>query len=136
TRPAAPASRPGRGRRSPLARPARGRVAAGVRSRLAAGVRSRLAAEVRDALGGDAAEQQRQQPDGAGPAGLVAGPDPGAVVAVEVLVEQDQVAPVRVVAQDRLSTVYRPVPVGVGAEAADEPVADFAGHLVKVAPAA
>ena len=38
--------------------------------------------------------QQEQQRHGAGPAGLVAGADAGAVVAVEVLVEQQQVAPV------------------------------------------
>ena len=35
--------------------------------------------------------------DEAGPPGLVAGAEAGAVVAVEVLVEQDQVAPVRIV---------------------------------------
>src|SRR6478609_2008426 len=38
-------------------------------------------------------DQGRRQP---GPSGLVTGADAGAVVAVEVLVEEDQVAPVRV----------------------------------------
>src|SRR5262245_39671381 len=31
-----------------------------------------------------------------GPSGLVAGPEPGAIVAVEILVEQDMIAPVRI----------------------------------------
>ena len=49
-------------------------------------------------LGGPgAAEQLDEAGDGAGPPGLVAGPYPRPVVAVEVLVEQQQVAPVRVV---------------------------------------
>ena len=38
----------------------------------------------------------QQLGDQAGPAGLMAGAEPGAVVAVEVFVEQDQVAPVRI----------------------------------------
>jgi len=48
-------------------------------------------------LGGDPAEELDQPGDEAGPAGLVAGADPGAVVAVEVLVEQDVVSPVGIV---------------------------------------
>ena len=47
----------------------------------------------------------------AGPARLVARPDPGAVVAVEVLVEQDQVAPVRVGLELLHRPVDRPLPV-------------------------
>src|SRR5262245_11288344 len=39
-------------------------------------------------------ENTRDQP---GPSGLVARPDPGTVVAVEVLIEEDEVAPVRIV---------------------------------------
>src|SRR5208337_2044691 len=57
-------------------------------------------------LGADAAEQQRKQSRGPGPAGLVTGADAGSVVAVEVLIEQHQVAPVRVGLQDRLPTMH------------------------------
>ena len=42
-------------------------------------------------------EQVHEPGDDAGPAGLVAGAEAGAVVAVEVLVEQQAVAPVRIV---------------------------------------
>src|SRR5205809_176124 len=69
----------------------------------------------------------------AGPAGLVAGADPRAVVAVEVLVEQDEFAPVRIVLQDRLPAVNRAVPVGVAQERAEEAGAELLGHLVQVA---
>ena len=52
----------------------------------------------------------------AGPAGLVAGPEPGPVVAVEVLVEQDEVPPVRVVLEllgrRRRPAAGRPCPAG------------------------
>ena len=42
-------------------------------------------------------EEVHHPRDDAGPAGLMAGAEPGAVVAVEVLVEQDEIAPVRIV---------------------------------------
>src|ERR1700721_2125753 len=50
----------------------------------------------------------------------VAGADPGAVVAVVVLVEQHQIAPVRVGLQHLLAAVDRPVPGRVAAEGADQ----------------
>src|SRR5262249_60394140 len=46
-----------------------------------------------------------------GPAGLMARADPGAVVAVEVLVEEHEVAPVRVVLEFLGTAVDRPPPV-------------------------
>ena len=47
-------------------------------------------------LGIEPSEQVEEQGNQPGPARLMAGAEPRAVVAVEVLVEQDQIAPVRV----------------------------------------
>ena len=47
----------------------------------------------------------REHADQAGPAGLVARAEAGAVVAVEVLVEEQQVAPVRVLLEQPLAAV-------------------------------
>src|SRR5262245_31808352 len=61
--------------------------------------------------------EYRQRPrDNAGPAGLVAGAEAGAVVAVEVLVEEDVVAPVRVVLELLGAAVDRPTAAGVAPE--------------------
>src|SRR5262249_51445352 len=68
----------------------------------------------------------------AGPPGLVAGAEAGAVVAVEVLVEQQQVAPVRVGPERGLRTVDRPATGLVGEEGAGEPSGEVTGHLVEV----
>jgi hypothetical protein len=48
------------------------------------------------------------------PARLMAGADAGAVVAVEVLVERDEAAPVRVALEDLRSAVDRAAPVRSG----------------------
>src|SRR5436309_9342780 len=53
-------------------------------------------AELQRALGIDGGEEMHDAGHDSGPARLVAGAEAGAVVAVEVLVEQDAVAPVRV----------------------------------------
>ena len=55
-----------------------------------------------------------------GPARLVAGPDAAAVVPVEVLVEEHQVAPVRVGLELLGSAVHRPAAVGIAQEDAGE----------------
>src|SRR5262245_19738723 len=49
--------------------------------------------------------------DQAGPAGLMAGANAPAVVAVEILVEQDQVAPVRIALEPLVLAVHRTPPV-------------------------
>ena len=75
------------------------------------------------------AEEVDEPGDGTGPAGLVARAEPGAVVAVEVLVEEDQVTPVRILLERRASAVDRPSPVGVREEDADEAARDLLRHL-------
>src|SRR6266540_6872214 len=58
--------------------------------------------------------------DQAGPAGLVAGADAGPAVAVEVLVEQDQVAPVGIALEQLEGAVDRPASVTAAQEDAGE----------------
>src|SRR5580704_17415997 len=79
----------------------------------------------------EAAEEERKQGHGTCPAGLVTGADSGAVVAAEVLMEQHQVAPVRIGLQDRQPAVYGTMAVGIPEERAGEPVTDLPGHLVQ-----
>ena len=61
--------------------------------------------------------------DQAGPAGLVRRAQPGAVVAVEVLVEHQVVLPRRVVLQALDPAEARPPPVGADQEDRDQPLA-------------
>src|SRR5262245_44020124 len=68
----------------------------------------------------------------AGPAGLVAGAEPGAVVAVEILIEQNVIAPVRVGLELLRAAVHRPPPVLVAQEHPAEPLADLFGDLVEI----
>jgi len=75
---------------------------------------------------GQALDQPGHQ---AGPPGLVGSTEPGAVVAVEVLVEQDEVAPVRVVLEHPGPAVDRAVPVTVAQEGPDEPAGQFLRHF-------
>ena len=48
-----------------------------------------------------------------GPTRLVTGADAGAVIAVEIFVEQDQITPMRIVLKRLRTTVDRPAAVGV-----------------------
>ena len=75
----------------------------------------------------------------AGPSGLVAGPNARAIVAMEVLIEEYQVAPVWIGLELLRAAVDRPAPRGlaIGAaalaaqEGADDPPADLAGDLAE-----
>src|SRR5580765_1299576 len=64
-----------------------------------------------------------------GPAGLVAGSQPGAIVPVEVFVEQNVVLPVRIVLELLSSAVYRPSAVGIAEENARQPASKLFSHL-------
>src|SRR5687768_4110529 len=71
-------------------------------------------------------DQVRHQ---SGPAGLVVRAETGAVVAVEIFVEQQQVAPVLVVLELLRAAVDRTRAVLAAGEQADHPVGHVAPHL-------
>ena len=74
-------------------------------------------------------EEQRDEP---GPAGLVARAETGAVVAVEVLVEQQQVAPVRIGLEQLGAPEHGAPPALVAQEGRGQAPADLVGHLEQV----
>src|SRR5690349_7649419 len=80
-------------------------------------------------LGVEEAEELDKLGDGAGPAGLVAGADAGAVVAVEVLIEQDVVAPVGIVLELLGVAVNGSAAVCIAGEGPDKPVGDLLADL-------
>src|SRR5262245_42521619 len=77
-------------------------------------------------------EELRHQP---GPARLVAGADPGAVVPLEVLVEEDVVPPVGVRLEDLRPAVDRPPPIGPAQEGTGEPPGELGGDVPQGHPA-
>src|SRR5215467_9021595 len=72
-----------------------------------------LLANVEQLLGGGGREQVHGARDDPGPSGLMARPEAGTVVAVEVLVEEDEVAPVRILLEFARSAVDGPPAVRV-----------------------
>src|SRR6185503_11783733 len=66
-----------------------------------------------------------------GPAGLVGGAQPATVVAVEVLVERDEVAPPLVALEQVAVAVYRAVPVLVEQEQVHHPLRQVVGDLAE-----
>src|SRR5688572_17141374 len=77
-----------------------------------------------------------QAGDEAGPPGLMAGADAGAVVAVEVFVEQHVIAPVRIRLELFGPAVDRPAAMLVAAERAAQAQPDLDDHLTEVHHAA
>src|SRR5205814_2401266 len=72
----------------------------------------------------------QQGGDERGPARLMAGPQPTARVAVEVLIEEDVVAPVRVVHIAREGAVAGPRSVPMRDEQGAEPLRQLDGHAL------
>src|SRR5262245_29233767 len=68
-------------------------------------------AQFEELLGRAGGEHMHAPGDGPRPAGLMARAEAGAVVAVEVLVEQDEIAPVRILLELRAPSVDRPPPI-------------------------
>src|SRR6266540_2250896 len=62
------------------------------------------------------------------PPRLVIGAQAGTVVAVEVLVEQQAIAPQRIVLELRGAAVNRPPAIGAASEEANHPIGDLARH--------
>src|SRR5262245_11153598 len=91
-------------------------------------------AEVEVLLGRARGEQLHGSGDDAGPAGLVTRAEPRSVVAVEVLVEEDEISPVRILPELLGAAVHRPPALRVSQEDARESTGDFFGNLVQVHP--
>src|SRR5262249_27480022 len=77
-------------------------------------------------------KQMHDSRDDTGPAGLMARAEPGPVVPVEGLVEQDQISPVRVLLELPRAPVHGPVPVLAPQEDAAQPTPDLLGDLVQI----
>src|SRR5947208_15878670 len=88
-------------------------------------------AKLESLLGGGGREQVHGTRDDARPSGLVARAEPRAVVAVEVFVEQDEIAPVRVLLEPAGAAVHRPAPIHVTQEDVAQTVRDFLGDLIE-----
>src|SRR5687767_4180831 len=67
--------------------------------------------------------------DDAGPPGLVARAEAGAVVAVEILIERNAIAPVRVLLELFRAAEHRPPPRRIAQEDALQAIGDLGGHL-------
>src|SRR5437660_73416 len=70
--------------------------------------------------------------DESSPAGLVAGTEAGAVIAMEVLIKQDEITPVRVVLKLPGSAIDRTPALLIAQEDAGQPPRDFLGDLIEV----
>src|SRR5438046_6366097 len=80
----------------------------GGRRRLVRRLADKALAALQHLLGRPGREQVHGERDDTGPAGLMARAETGAVVAVEVFVEQDEIAPVRVFLEFPGRPVYGP----------------------------
>src|SRR6476660_9050370 len=89
-------------------------------------------AEIDELLGGAGREQVHAPGDEPRPTRLVARPEPGPVVPVEVLVEQEMVTPVRVVLELSHAAIHRSPALAVAQEDAGQPARELLGDLVQV----
>lgn len=89
-------------------------------------------AELKDAVGAGGGEEVEGAGDDTGPAGLMAGAEAGSVVAVEVFVELDVIAPEGIFLEFALAAIDGPRAVFVLEENAGEAAGDFLGDLVEV----
>src|SRR6185503_20181198 len=77
-------------------------------------------------------EEMDDARDAAGPTGLVARAETGAVVAMEVLVEEQQITPVRILLKHRRPAVNRTPPLLVAQEDPAQTMPDLFGDLIQV----
>src|SRR6058998_1470091 len=90
-----------------------------------------LVAAFEELLGRDGCKYMHGAGDDARPSRLVARAEAGPVVAVEVFVEQEIVAPVRVLLKLARSPVDRPPALAVPQEDAGQPARDLLGDLIE-----
>src|SRR5262245_18700593 len=92
-------------------------------------------AEFEHPLGRSASKHLHEAGDYSGPPGLMAGAEPGPIVAMEVLVEQNEIAPVRILLEFPGSSINRTPPFSVAQEDPGQAPAQFLcnlqeGHLL------
>src|SRR5262249_52834825 len=80
----------------------------------------------------DGREEMHEPGDGPGPSRLVTGAETGPVVAVEILVEQDAIAPVGILLELPSSPIDRPSAVLVLQKGVGQPPSDLLGYLIQV----
>jgi hypothetical protein len=91
------------------------------------GSRRRLFPPERSFRVGD--EDVQDSGNGSGPAGLMAGPKSGAIVAMEVLVKQEVIAPMGIFLKLPAAPINRPPAIRVPEKDPSEPTRDLFGHL-------
>src|SRR3954462_11739874 len=89
-------------------------------------------AELEELLARGGLEHVDEASDDSGPSGLVARAEPGAVVAVEVLAELDEIPPVGVLLELPSTAVDRPPALPVPEEDVGEAARDLFRHLVEI----
>ena len=77
-------------------------------------------------------EQMHGPSDDPGPTGLVTGPQPGAIVAMKVLIEGQAIAPVRILLEFLAAAINRTSALLVFEEDVCQPASDLLGHLVEI----
>src|SRR4030095_7359439 len=80
-------------------------------------------------FGVDPPEHVEEDRDGTGPPRLVTGAEPRSVVTVKILIEEDQIAPVRIVLELGGPAVHRSSSAGVPQERAGQPAGELLGHI-------
>src|SRR5262245_60082673 len=93
---------------------------------------SSLGSECEGLLGRASRKQMHGSGDDPSPSRLVTGPKPGAVVAVEVLIEQDEIAPVWVLLKLSRTAIDRPSAILIFQKDAGPPPRDLLRHLIQV----
>src|SRR5688572_741630 len=88
-------------------------------------------AELEHLLGGCRREQMHHPGNQPCPSGLMAGSEAGSVVAIEVLVEQKEIPPVRVFLEFLRSSIHGTSAVGIPQKDASQPTRDLLGDLVE-----
>src|SRR3984893_15279155 len=91
--------------------------------------KDRSSAALQKGLGIELAEDLDQAGDDPGPTRLMAGADPGAVVAVEVFVKQQIVAPMGIALECLGAAEHRPPSALVAQKYPGQPIGDFPGNL-------
>src|SRR5215510_4682627 len=93
---------------------------------------SRHFAEFENLFGVASRKQMHAAGEDTGPAGLMAGAEAGAVVAMKVLVEREVIAPVRVLLKRAGTPVDRPPAMVVPQKDAGQPAIDLLGDLIQI----